>query len=57
MYQKLSEDFIGKHADKVDWIYISMRQHLSEDFIGKHADEVDWTNISVPRELQLNGRR
>ena len=51
MYQKLSEDFIGKHADKVDWIYISMRQHLSEDFIGKHADEVDWNYISVHQKL------
>ena len=35
MYQKLSEEFIKKFQDKVDWNNISARQELSEEFIRK----------------------
>ena len=34
--QKLSEEFIEKHFDKVNWDYISIYQKLSEEFIEKH---------------------
>ena len=36
-FQKLSEDFIRDHQDKVDWEYISAYQELSESFIKSSA--------------------
>jgi len=50
-YQKLSEAFIEKYADKVDWTLISKYQKLSEPFIEKYADKVDWGEISEYQEL------
>ena len=50
-YQKLSEAFIEKYADKVDWYCISAYQQLSEDFINKYSDMVDWENISIYQKL------
>ena len=50
-YQKLSEEFIGKHKDKVKWGYISEYQKLSESFIEKHKDKVNWYNISKHQTL------
>ena len=44
--QKLSELFIEKHCDKVNWYLISKYQTLSEEFIEKHKDKVYWYNIS-----------
>ena len=43
--QKLSEEFIEKHKDKVNWSYISIHQKLSESFIEKYIDKVDWWYI------------
>ena len=37
MYQKLSEVFIERHVDKVNWEYISMYQKLSEAFIERYT--------------------
>ena len=50
-YQRLSEPFIEKHADKVDWYLISKYHRLSEPFIEKHADDVDWEDISIYQRL------
>ena len=47
----LSEGFIEKHADKVDWYWISEYQKLSEEIIERHADEVDWDWISEYQKL------
>ena len=44
--QKLSESFIEKYIDNVNWRHISIYQKLSEDFIEKHCDEVNWNCIS-----------
>ena len=49
--QALSEPFIEKYKDKVDWTYISMYQKLSESFIEKYKDKVDWTYISIYQKL------
>ena len=38
MYQKLSEEFIEKHADEVNWNNISKYQKLSEEFIERYTD-------------------
>ena len=51
MYQKLSEEFIEKHIDKVNWCCISINQTLSEEFIEKHIDKVDWNWISSNQKL------
>ena len=50
-YQKLSEDFIEKFQDKIDFDYISISQKLSEDFIEKFQDKVDWEHISIYQNL------
>ena len=41
IYQKFSEDFIRKHADKINWKLIAKYQALSEELIEEHADEID----------------
>ena len=46
MYQKLSEEFIERNADRVDWGYISQCQKLSEEFRLKH-------NLSPPENNWL----
>src|SRR5574344_1723695 len=50
-YQKLSEEFIEKYNDKVNWNNISQYQTLSESFIEKHYDKVDWNYISIYQTL------
>lgn len=42
----LSESFIEKYSDKLNWEYISEFQKLSENFIEKYADKVEWGWIS-----------
>jgi hypothetical protein len=44
----LSESFIDKHVDKVDWTYISVYQKLSESFIDKYAGKVN-----IPKDSWL----
>jgi hypothetical protein len=39
--QKLSEEFIDKYSDKVDWYIISIYQILSEEFIEKHMNKIN----------------
>ena len=43
--QKLSEKFIRKHKDIVDWSGISRYQKLSEEFIEEFIDKVDFYYI------------
>ena len=50
----LSEDFIRKFADKVNWKCISKYQKLSEYFIKEFADIVDWECISIYQTLSEN---
>jgi hypothetical protein len=50
-YQKISEEFIKKHKDKLNWYNISMYQKLSESFITEFKDLVHWTNISIYQNL------
>ena len=49
--QKLSENFIEKHINLVDWYYISCFQTLSEEFIERHSDLVYWNFIYKHQEL------
>ena len=51
-YKKpISEEFIERHADRVDWEYISQYQKLSEEFIERNADRVAWYYISQYQKL------
>jgi hypothetical protein len=47
----LSEKFIEKYVNKVNWYNISWAQKLSEKFIEKHLNEVDWYCISAFQKL------
>ena len=49
--QKLSEEFIKKFQDKVNWQYISLKQNLSEEFIREFQDKVSWFEISIDQKL------
>ena len=48
---KLSEKFIEKFQDKVDWDLISEYQKLSECFIRKFQNKVSWDDISACQKL------
>ncbi len=39
---KLSENFIRKFQDRLDWDLISEWQKLSEDFIREFQNDVNW---------------
>ena len=41
----LSENFIRKFKDEIDWSWVSICQTLSEDFIREFKDKVDWDYI------------
>ena len=45
VYQRLSESFIHKHRDRLDWSTICACQNLSEDFIINHSDYVNFYKI------------
>ena len=47
----MSEDFIEKNKDEVNWHYISMYRKLSEEFIEKYQDKVNWHDISTYQKL------
>ena len=47
----LSEEFIDRFNDKVDWRLISRNQALSEPFIEKYQDKVVWSSISRNQAL------
>jgi len=50
MSVELSEDFIIKFQDKVNWHWISYQQKLSEDFVREFQDKVNWKYISIKRK-------
>lgn len=49
--KSLSEEFIEKYKEYLDWHSISSRQILSEDFIEKYKDYVDWELVSCFQHL------
>lgn len=48
-FQNLSEDFIRKHKDKLDWRVVLTHQNLSEDFIEKEC--IDYINIHPYKDI------
>jgi len=49
--KRLSEEFIEKYKNKLNWEKICMYQKLSENFINKHRLYVYWKNISMCQKL------
>ena len=47
--QTLSEEFIEKFQNRLDWVYLSLYQDLSEDFIIKFKHKVFWIFIGEKR--------
>ena len=53
-YQTMTEDFILKHINLMDWDCISCNQSLTEDFIEKHKDRLHWKYLSTYVPLSEN---
>lgn len=53
-YQKISDEFIDRHADDVDWTYISEYQTLSEETMRSHIEDIDWAYASGSQEIPLS---
>ena len=49
--QKLSESFIRKFQNKVDWFNISIYQKLSENFIREFQDNVYWIRVTKHQKV------
>lgn len=59
LYQQLSEEFIDKHYDKLNWVYITIYQKFSLNFMIKHMNRIKWDWIADnphinQRELEEN---
>lgn len=50
-YCNLSEDFMRKYADLVDWVEASSYKTLSPEFIEEFKDKFDWSDLSQHCEL------
>ncbi len=49
--QKLSENFILRHKDTVDWRAISRSQKLSESFMEEMKDYIDWSWACMSQKM------
>lgn len=43
--EKLTEEFMDKYADMLDWYLLSRYQDMSEEFIENHRDKIKWNSI------------
>jgi hypothetical protein len=50
-YQRLTEDFIRKFADKLNWDFVSQYQVLSDDFMREFQESINWNIISQHKTL------
>ena len=53
-HEYLTEDFIDKYCDKVDWWWISAIQILSSEFIEKYYKRVHWYNICKYQKVSID---
>ena len=51
-WNELSEEFIEKYLDNVDWIFISLYQNLSDEFIKKHFSKLSVEYLLENRRLR-----
>lgn len=50
---RLSEDFMTKYSDKVDWRNISRHQIMSDEFVTKNAHHIDMRVLILYGETKL----
>ena len=50
-HEELSEEFMIRHADELDWVAVGWNQTLSESFIEKFADKLNWDTICITQIL------
>ncbi len=46
LYQQLSEEFMDKYCDDLNWVYITMYQKFSLNFIIRHMNRIKWDWIA-----------
>ena len=51
VWNPVSEKFIEKYMDEIDWESVCANQNLSEEFIEKYKDKIDWDSLSIFGEL------
>lgn len=56
-WQKLSEEFMRRHADRLDWSTLSIYQKFSTDFIRENYDKVFWVAMAENQELDEKTKR
>lgn len=49
----LTEAFIEKYSEYLNWTEVSWYQNLSEDFIEKNIDKISFINISARQKLSV----
>ena len=57
-FQKLSERFMERWIEDLDWDEISEHQDLSEEFMRRHKREINWLvirdrEIPLPKDLEI----
>ncbi|GFX75068.1 hypothetical protein TNCV_4064701 [Trichonephila clavipes] len=55
-FQKMSEDFMEKHVNLLDWVAVCVSHHqtLSEPFIRKYHEKLDMDLVSSSQKLSEN---
>lgn len=56
-YQELSENFMRKHADKLDWFKLSIHQKFSEQFAREFQDRVFWVAMAENQHFNKDFKR
>lgn len=51
--EKLSEEFMRKYADKLDWYFVSNCQNLSESFLREFRHKIVWKAIDNTHSFSL----
>ena len=51
LFQNLSEEFIDKYKDDLDWSFVLQKSQLSSDFLEKHLEYIDWNQIHKQKHL------
>lgn len=51
LFQNLSEEFIDKYKDDLDWTFVLQRTQLSSEFLEKHLEYIDWNHIYNQKHL------
>ena len=46
IHQKLSQGFVEKHEDEINWVLFSEYQKIVDpDFVNKYMDKISWINV------------